>query len=167
MTIARARAVTLVHFRAAAVPGKRTAATEEHWTAESPRPLGSGCLLPGSNHLLLIWSRLLRNGRRDKMNRIERKMEDGTMGRQFSIKPQHERADRWGAGGYLTQQLRMVECRVCGASNHASREGCFNCGTLLRVKGVEAREFVRVVVFGDVPDIPLGRTPRARAAQPA
>jgi len=88
--------------------------------------------------------------RRDEMNRRERKIEDRTMAIQFSIKPRQDRRDHQAEGGYLTRQIRMIECRVCGASNHSSREGCFNCGTVLRVEGAGAGEFVRVVVFGDI-----------------
>jgi len=43
---------------------------------------------------------------------------------------------------------KLVDCRVCGAPNGAHREGCFNCGSLLRVvrESLEPRaerQFVR------------------------
>ncbi len=69
---------------------------------------------------------------------------------QFSIKPQPDGRDRRGAGDYPARQIRMIECRVCRASNGSSRDACFNCGTVLRVSDEAAKEFVRVV-FADIP----------------
>jgi len=43
---------------------------------------------------------------------------------------------------------KLLDCRVCGAPNGAHREGCFNCGSLLRVareplEPLVERQFVR------------------------
>ena len=44
----------------------------------------------------------------------------------------------------------MVDCWVCGAPNGAHREGCFNCGSLLRsVEGAGGAGMDRLAVGRD------------------
>ena len=51
----------------------------------------------------------------------------------------HGFPDRSANGGRMFP-VEMIECRVCGAGNRSVREGCFNCGSLLRVDWAEVKE---------------------------
>jgi len=66
--------------------------------------------------------------------------------------------------GEQMRPVAMIECRVCGASNHTSREGCFNCGSLLRVAWEEAKEFTLWVAEKLMPARPEHHVPQPPGA---
>jgi hypothetical protein len=80
---------------------------------------------------------------------VRRNREERKMARQLNSKLRQETRDHHDMGDAL-MQIRMIECPLCKASNHYTREDCFNCGAMLPIAEGETRDLM-LTVFGDVP----------------